>query len=152
MDHGHVLQVGSAEDLYERPANSFVASFVGRCNLLSGRVGSQGEFRLPGGLALPCQADAPAGDGLLAIRPERIEISPGGDGRGVPASLKALTYLGARTEYHVDLAGEPLVAVASTPLAADPRLALKPGDGVTVNWAADAGRIVSPDVTDGVHS
>ena len=149
MEHGRVLQVGSAEDLYERPANAFVAGFVGRCNLLSGRVGAPGEFRLPGGLALPCQDGAPAAGGLLAIRPERIEISPGHEGPGVPASLRALTYLGARTEYHVDLAGETLVAVASTPLAADPRRALKAGDDVTLHWPADAGRILSTDSTPG---
>ena len=60
-----------------------------------------------------------------------------------------MTYLGARTEYHLDLAGETLVAVAPTPPAADPRRTLRPGDGVTLDWTADAGRILAPDTTHG---
>jgi putative spermidine/putrescine transport system ATP-binding protein len=145
MEHGRVLQIGTAETLYERPANPFVAGFVGRCNLLPGAIEAPGLFRLKSGTGVPCDGGAARQDGILAIRPERVAITPGLDGTGTPAALKALTYLGARTEYHLDLGGETLVAVAPTPLASDPRRRLAAGDNVLVTWPADAARVLSPE-------
>jgi putative spermidine/putrescine transport system ATP-binding protein len=145
MEHGRVLQVGTAETLYEQPANPFVAGFVGRCNLLPGAIEAPGLFRLKSGTGVPCDGGAARQDGILAIRPERVAITPGLDGAGTPAALKALTYLGARTEYHLDLGGETLVAVAPTPLASDPRRRLAAGDNVLVTWPADAARVLSPE-------
>ncbi|KMO11314.1 ABC transporter ATP-binding protein [Methylobacterium platani] len=139
MEHGRVLQVGSAEDLYERPANTFVAGFVGRCNLLDGAREGADVFRLASGAALPCTPDATARTGMLAIRPERIEVAPDPAGTG---RLRAVTYLGARTEYHLELAGEAIVAVTSTPLPDDPRRRLAAGDPVRITWAADAARVI----------
>ncbi|MGE7414911.1 ABC transporter ATP-binding protein [Methylobacterium tarhaniae] len=139
MEHGRVLQVGSAEDLYERPANAFVAGFVGRCNLLDGAREGAGMFRLTSGATVPCAPDAAARNGLLAIRPERIEVAPDAGGTG---RLRAVTYLGARTEYHLDLAGEAIVAVSPTPLPDDPRRRLAAGDPVRISWAADAARVI----------
>ncbi|MFE1598907.1 ABC transporter ATP-binding protein [Methylobacterium sp. ID0610] len=145
MEQGRVLQVGSAEDLYERPANSFVAGFVGRCNLLHGAVEGAGTFRLKSGAAVPCEPDGAHRSGVLAVRPERVAISPGLDGDGSPGALKAVTYLGALTEYHLDLGGETIVAVAPTPPAADPRRRLAAGDAVRISWSADAARVIPPD-------
>ncbi|TNC16071.1 ABC transporter ATP-binding protein [Methylobacterium terricola] len=139
MEHGRVLQVGSAEDLYERPANTFVAGFVGRCNLLGGTREGAEVFRLASGAAVPCAPGTAAPDGMLAIRPERIEVAPDPAGSG---RLRAVTYLGARTEYHLDLAGEAIVAVTSTPLGDDPRRRLAAGDPVRITWAADAARVI----------
>ncbi|MBE7200014.1 MAG: ABC transporter ATP-binding protein, partial [Parafilimonas terrae] len=145
MEHGRVLQVGSAEDLYERPANTFVAGFVGRCNLLAGEREGAELFRLRSGAAVPCAPEGAARSGMLAIRPERVDVSPGPEGAGSPGTLKALTYLGARTEYHLDLAGEAIVAVTSTPLAADPRRRLAAGDPVRITWSPDAARVIPLD-------
>ena len=58
MDRGRVRQIGTAEALYERPADAFVAGFIGRCNLLRGRAGGPGRFRAAGGAALPCAPGA----------------------------------------------------------------------------------------------
>ncbi|MGY2052186.1 ABC transporter ATP-binding protein [Methylobacterium sp. JK268] len=145
MEHGRVLQVGSAEDLYERPANTFVAGFVGRCNLLAGEREGADLFRLNSGAAVPCAPDGTSRAGMLAIRPERIIVSPDPADAGSPGTLKALTYLGARTEYHLDLAGEAIVAVTSTPLAGDPRRRLAAGDPVRITWSADAARVIPLD-------
>ncbi|GJD48942.1 Sulfate/thiosulfate import ATP-binding protein CysA [Methylobacterium crusticola] len=148
MEHGRVLQVGSAEDLYERPASPFVAGFVGRCNLLPGRVEAPGLFRTEGGGALPC-GPAPAGPGILALRPERIALAAGPDGPGVPARLSALTYLGALTEYHLDLGTGALVAVAPTPPPEDPRRRLRPGDPVRAEWTPASARVLPPEAPTG---
>ncbi len=147
MEHGRVQQVGTGEDLYDRPANTFVAGFVGRCNLLPGAIEVPGLFRLRNGAAVPCDAGAPGQTGILAIRPERVAVTPGADGAGFTAALKAMTYLGAHTEYHLDLGGETLVAVAPTPLASDPRRQLRAGDPVRITWPADVARVLSPEPT-----
>ena len=53
MSNGQVQQVGSQRDLYENPANTFVAGFVGRTNFLRGRVETPGVFRSESGLRHP---------------------------------------------------------------------------------------------------
>ncbi len=73
-------------------------------------------FRLTSGGRRPCAPTRPPhrppGD-----PPERIEVAPDAGGTG---RLRAVTYLGARTEYHLDLAGEAIVAVSPTPLPTIP--------------------------------
>jgi putative spermidine/putrescine transport system ATP-binding protein len=146
MEHGRVHQVGTAEDLYERPANPFVAGFVGRCNLLPGALEAQGRFRAAGGAVLPCATDAePVGPPrVLALRPERIDLAPAASNRnGVPGRATSITYLGAQTEYHIDLGGTPLVAIRATPTETDPLRRLKPGDFVTLTWEPGAARPIA---------
>jgi putative spermidine/putrescine transport system ATP-binding protein len=80
MENGRVRQIGTAEDLYERPANPFVAGFVGRCNLVEARPRARRVPRRVRRL-LPCAnaAAAPAaGRSVLAIRPEHVAVSAGG--------------------------------------------------------------------------
>src|SRR5205807_9855218 len=55
MNEGSVRQVGSQRDLYERPADKFVAGFVGRSTFLDGIVEAPGRFRTGGGLSLACR-------------------------------------------------------------------------------------------------
>jgi putative spermidine/putrescine transport system ATP-binding protein len=141
MERGRVRQVGTAEDLYERPADPFVAGFVGRCNLVEGAPEGPGAFRAASGALLPCapEAAAPAGPSVLAIRPEHIAVSPAADGA---ARVMAVTYLGAQTEYHVELDGTALLAVRPTPAAGDPLRRLAPGDAVALDWDRSAARLL----------
>ena len=73
MSEGAVRQVGSQRDLYERPADRFVAGFVGRSNLLSGRVIGPGRFETEAGVAIAC-LDGALGPGVIALRPERLAL------------------------------------------------------------------------------
>ena len=75
MSEGEVQQIGSQRDLYERPANTFVAGFVGRTNFLRGRVESPGVFRTESGLAIRCRDDAAADGRMLSLRPERLSLA-----------------------------------------------------------------------------
>src|SRR5215831_18478844 len=70
MSHGRVQQVGSQRDLYERPANAFVAGFVGRTNFLHGRIEAPGVFRTKSGLAIRCDERSANGGKTLSLRPE----------------------------------------------------------------------------------
>ena len=144
LENGRMRQIGTAEELYERPASAFVAGFVGQCNLLPGRTDGPNRFRLPGGVLLPCDAGA-GGEGVLAVRPERIAVLPGAEGEGTPATLRSVVYLGARTEYRVDLGGTPLLATAPPPLPGDRRRSLAAGDPVRVSWPEEAARVLPPE-------
>ena len=125
MDHGRIAQIGTPQDLYDRPNSRFVADFIGDANLIEGEV-SGGVFRASD-LEMPLPG--PDGPALVSVRPERIAIEPAGDaprGRVVSAS-----YLGSRTEHVVGTGfGELLV---SSPISA---AAFAPGTSVTLRMSA----------------
>lgn len=139
MDQGAVQQVGTAEELYERPANAFVAGFVGRCNLVSGTQHQEGFCPLNSLALLPAQGDL--GKAIFALRPERVAVEVDGSD-GVAGRVSAITYLGSQTEYHVDVAGNPMISVQPTPQAGDRLKQLKVGDQVRLRWAASDVRLL----------
>jgi iron(III) transport system ATP-binding protein len=76
MQRGRVLQTGTARELYERPANPFVAGFLGASNFLRGRVANnqilaEGGIRIEG--PIPQDADTD-GEVLVSLRPERVTL------------------------------------------------------------------------------
>lgn len=74
MNRGRVEQVGSPEDIYERPATRFVADFVGRANILPATRGPDGRVALWG---TPLPVAAPAGGEVdVFVRPQRIRLAP----------------------------------------------------------------------------
>ncbi len=111
MRSGTVMQVGSPRDIYERPADPFVAAFVGQVNLLRGTV-EVGGIRL-GQLQIPVPADAPpvelGRDAILALRPEAIRVEGASGGRdGLIGQVVSRTYLGTTVRYRIDLSGQHL--------------------------------------------
>ena len=61
MDAGRVRQIGSPRELYDEPQDAFVADFVGRCNILSGRRENDTHFRTDDGLLLPSTSGSARG-------------------------------------------------------------------------------------------
>ncbi|MDQ8731511.1 ABC transporter ATP-binding protein [Bradyrhizobium sp. LHD-71] len=152
MERGRVRQIGTPEELYENPADVFVASFVGNCNLVAGTLERPGSFRTQSGTLLPCTSEAPAAnDGLvLALRPERVTVTPGEGAPGdIRAQVTAVTYLGAQTEYHLDLNGTTLRASRSTPLHDDPLRRIAPGEKLTLSWDAASARLLPAETETG---
>ncbi|WP_375460890.1 ABC transporter ATP-binding protein [uncultured Enterovirga sp.] len=146
LAHGRVQQVGTAEDLYERPANAFVAGFVGRCNVLAGTEEAPGRFRLETGTVIPCGHDGaanPATQRLLALRPERVAISRPEREDGLVGTVTSVTYLGAQTEYHVDLGGTDILAIRPTPPEGDGLRRLASGDRAALHWEPAAARLLA---------
>jgi ABC-type Fe3+/spermidine/putrescine transport system ATPase subunit len=82
LDHGVLQQLGTPEELYQDPANAFVASFVGRANFIPARLternGATGTGELPGGARWPVRLhpDAPGPDVRVMIRPEALLLAP----------------------------------------------------------------------------
>ncbi|WP_349961981.1 sn-glycerol-3-phosphate ABC transporter ATP-binding protein UgpC [Rhizobium sp. ZPR3] len=100
MRDGYVEQIGSPLELYDRPANLFVAGFIGSpgMNLIRGKISSTGplEFVADGGARLPLLAglDVPRGAEIVyGIRPENIAIGEG----GIDAEVVVVEPTGAET-------------------------------------------------------
>ena len=106
MDRGRVVQLGSAADIYERPANRFVAEFIGHANFVDGRLAAAADAPAPSfvtaagrTLALPAGAlpeGLAAGDGAtLMMRPEHLRlVSPDASAPFV-GRVELVAYLGA---------------------------------------------------------
>jgi putative spermidine/putrescine transport system ATP-binding protein len=142
MSEGSVRQVGSQRDLYERPADRFVAGFVGRSNLLPGKVTGPGRFETEGGIAIACR-DGALGPGVVALRPERLVLGAsvvGLDNR-LNGTVELVSYLGASIDVYVRVSPADRV-VASLPNRADGRLP-KEGDPIEVGWPADAAVVLA---------
>ena len=111
LDGGHVLQVGTPTELYDRPANRFVAGFLGTANLIDGQVTEDGRFRA-GAATLPAPPGATAGPATLALRPQAIRLrrDGGADGNLAARVLRA-EFLGGHVRYTLDVAdGVTLIA------------------------------------------
>ena len=131
MHQGAIVQEGTAEDLYRRPASEFVAQFIGRTNLLAGRVVSVDadgiEIEVAGRrlrVAGKGPALAPGETVRLVLRPEALALQAGG-ADGWPVTVVSRTFLGEKVEYHVRM-GEDLLQVS----AYNPREVLAPGQAV----------------------
>jgi putative spermidine/putrescine transport system ATP-binding protein len=139
MADGEIRQIGSQRDLYERPADRFVAAFVGRSTFLEGRVSTPGQFETAGGLRLQCRGDTVPGAAVLALRPERLSLDAGDQDNRLPGKVEFVSYLGAVLELHVRLspADRVVVQLPNRGGAAIPNV----GDAVEVGWRRDAGMV-----------
>ena len=139
MNDGTVRQIGTQQDLYERPTDKFVAGFVGRSTFIDGEVEGPGRFRSVGGLVLSCNATT-AGPATLALRPERIILGSaqnGGMDNHLPGVVEFVSYLGATVDVHVRISPKERV-LAQLPNRADGSIS-KVGDNVHVAWPAGDG-------------
>ena len=141
MRAGRVQQIDAPHRLYEHPSSDFVSSFVGKTNLLRGRVrGSSVE--LAGGLLLPLAepAGAEGSEVTLCLRPEKLGFADGAEGR-LPARIAERFFLGSQWLYRVstDL-GELEVSCANDGRPPWPEQAR-----VQLTWSDDVARVLPPE-------
>jgi len=150
MDHGHVLQVGTPAEIYENPANRFVADFIGETNFLVGEI-QQREGAIArvdsDGLALWAAAGANvprSGPATVAVRPEKIRItSTRPEGRNAfEGRVELVTYVGTDSDHRVRLTPEAVVRVRVQNQAAGAGSSAAVGDRVWVSWPAEASRVL----------
>jgi spermidine/putrescine transport system ATP-binding protein len=147
MSGGRVEQLGTPEELYERPATRFVADFIGTTNLLAGqveRLDAQGALiRLATGEECVVAADAPLPIGRtveLSIRPEAIELRPSnGTAHGLFARVEQVAYLGSNVQYQVRSAG----GLAITAVAPTSGQRWPVGSAVDVTWRPDEALVLA---------
>jgi spermidine/putrescine transport system ATP-binding protein len=139
MQGGRVQQVGTPQDIYDRPCNRFVAGFIGEMNLWHAvardgmaDLGPTGHLALPeANFAVPANGSALT----LAVRPERLRLAPTGNVKGgLNGQIVDRLYLGNDTTYLVRLAGQALCRVRMQNDNADD-LDWQPGDAVCVQAA-----------------
>jgi spermidine/putrescine transport system ATP-binding protein len=161
MNHGRIAQLGTPEEVYNEPADAYVADFLGVSNLMDAQVERSGNGQAPchlrlGDFTLQAKAGQLGATGAvkLAIRPERINLEPY-ETRGVnclPGMVERLVFLGSTTHIYVRLAtgsalqalvrngGEPVPYSQGTPVSVGlPPEALRvlPDPGVSVSEIRD---------------
>jgi multiple sugar transport system ATP-binding protein len=134
MHGGQVEQIGAPLDLYDRPANLFVAGFIGSpaMNLLRGRGGPAG-FAV-GGQHLPMPPGAPDEAGIYGIRPEHWRLDPA----GVPATVTLVEPTGSETQVAGRIGDEPILC------AFRERVTARPGETIHISPAVDAVHLFNP--------
>jgi putative spermidine/putrescine transport system ATP-binding protein len=158
--HGRIEQLGTGEDLYERPASLFVADFVGESNIFRGTLRiEEGVIETDRGQAVRVSSDAVRRGGLssgpaaVVVRPERMSIRPaltaqdaagerdptgGHDAAALRGRIREVIYLGSSRKFVVELEDGQTVTVRS-----DDRHATAPeGPDVVVGWPVEDGVVV----------
>ena len=114
MNAGRIVQIGTPHQVYEEPADTYVADFLGAANLMEVEVVSAGVLRV-GDFALTSnRCEATTGTAHAVIRPERVRIEEHGSAgeNRVPAMVERVVFLGSATEVLLRLApGVPLQAL-----------------------------------------
>ena len=147
MSAGRLLQVGSPEEIYERPANRFVADFIGQTNLLEGTVADPATVVLANGSRVAAASELAAGTKVaLSLRPERAHVQergltpPAEASAAVDGVVATVTYLGNALVYQVRLDWmEVEIRDENRPGAR--RFAA--GEEVTVSWRPDSVSVVA---------
>jgi multiple sugar transport system ATP-binding protein len=136
MRDGRIEQAGAPLELYDRPANEFVAGFIGSpaMNFIPGVVRRSGNIfhvETGRGVVLPLPSTAVGKDGqtvLYGVRPEHMSIAQ----EGVPATVSVVEPTGSETLVFGDVDGNPICAAFAE------RHTFKPGEAITLSPRLDA--------------
>jgi multiple sugar transport system ATP-binding protein len=136
MNHGRIEQAGAPLALYDRPANLFVAGFIGSpaMNLLHGQV-ADGGFRTEGGALLPLPAHAPATVATYGVRPEHLSLAED----GLPATIVLVEPTGSETQVSLRIGNSTLIG------AFRERVTGRPGDTLHVKPDLSLVHLFGPD-------
>ena len=158
MNRGRVEQVATPEEVYDRPATTFVAGFIGVSNLMPATVTSGNEVKLDQGQTIATATDGFAtGDRCHAVvRPEKLRVEMPENGSAptdqprVEGVVASSLYLGTATQIAVDL-GEDVRMTVLVPNADEAERQRLPGGGarVALSWEPEHMHLVreSPDAT-----
>ena len=129
MNEGRIEQIGSPLDLYDTPANLFVAGFIGSpaMNMLEGTLDADTFVAGDGtriALAAPPKGIVTGSKVVLGIRSEHFALAP--DGKGLAAEIVTIEPTGSETQVVMNLAGQEVVAGFRE------RIAARPGDTLNV--------------------
>lgn len=113
MNGGHIRQAASPIEIYRKPADTFVADFIGSTNLIETQADSSGAATIFGhrvqGLVLPAGAQK----ATISVRPEDVHLTAPGNG-SIDGTVTFVRDLGGTIETFVETGGQQIIAV-STP-------------------------------------
>ena len=145
MNAGRILQIGGPKDIYDHPAERFVADFIGETNFLDAELiavdGDRAETRLSSGKTVATRAAPGVAPGpvTVAVRPEHALL--GGPGGLIDGRLENIVYFGTDTHYHVALdgGGRFVVRRQNQPDAVE---SYNAGDAVGVSFNPGVGQVL----------
>ncbi|HEX2030800.1 MAG TPA: ABC transporter ATP-binding protein [Actinomycetota bacterium] len=146
MHDGRILQEGTPQDIYERPASRFVADFIGETNFFEGEVQDAGAVTLVrdrSGLLLRCAPAPWARPGMrvaVAVRPEKIGPASAQAGNRLTGTVVRRAYLGDLVQHHVAVAGGRELVVQQ--LNEGPASRWSEGAAVELGWDEDSALVV----------
>jgi putative spermidine/putrescine transport system ATP-binding protein/spermidine/putrescine transport system ATP-binding protein len=139
MKDGRIQQAGTPREIYDRPRNEFVATFLGASNILEatvkGRDGANTIIDVAGNTLSVGGATSEAGAKLrFALRPEKVSVGSIGNSQtgGVSANVREAIYRGAQTFLYLDINGMPVNAVVQN--AGVEPMNLEPGAAIRLHW------------------
>ena len=141
---GNIEQIGKPLEIYDRPANLFVAEFIGSpsMNFLAGEVAAESGRLVvrANGVSLPLPPDANVTAGQVVkygIRPEHLRPAAGGE--GIPATVSVVEPTGPEIHVYADVGGQEICSITQE------RLELSPGDAIRLAPALDRIRLFEPE-------
>lgn len=148
MNAGEIQHVGTPKNIYQRPANLFVATFIGRSNILEGEMKVQGQkaaVTLPTGYTVEFDKLAPqnTGSGKVKVcaRPEELIVQPAGK-PGLSAVVDDCVFLGLNTHYFVHLTtGEKAEIIQESTIDS----IIEPGTPVSLRLNTEKANLFSTD-------
>ena len=138
MNAGSAEQIGTPEEVYERPATAFVADFLGKANMLSGTVTrSDGPtlVTLEGGQTVSVLLPKPLTQGsavIVVVRPQKLSVGRASANR-LPGRVVSASYLGGSAIYEVDIGGKTNIRANA---AIDGRV-LREGEAIELGFDPD---------------
>jgi len=153
MNHGRLMQVATAPELYEQPNSRWVADFVGDVNLIEGKVIEAGadttviESAVVGRVRAGAPSGAKAGDTVwVALRPEKVRLSleqQAATENGVSGTVRDIAYLGDLSIYKVALDNGFVMEAATANLTRVIERPISWDDRVWLTWDAAAGIVLT---------
>ncbi len=142
FNHGKLQQIASPREVYERPANRFVAEFLGDINILpltGASATANGAEARCGDQAIRVGSDAGKPTASLAIRPEHMALyaERPAEGNALPVTIDTMTYLGSVTRFSAKTPECPPLVLEMPTHSVSP--AVTPGSKAWVGWREDQG-------------
>jgi spermidine/putrescine transport system ATP-binding protein len=151
MNAGEVLQIGAPEEIYERPANRFVADFIGETNFMEGILegwdSGEAAVLVDGELLVRVPSETRVDRGrqvVVAVRPERVSIQPDSpDPRAVRGMIEEVVYTGTDTRYLVRLTEGTVVTVRQQNTGAGAGASFPAGQSVYLHWQPESSQLLT---------
>ena len=149
MSEGRLLQVGTPSEIYETPANRFVAEFIGNVNLLEGQLDSSSADHsvvrcMDGLVSVNRDVKAKVGsDVTVALRPEKLRLSHAASGPSAVANewrgtLQDMAYFGSYTVYRLATASGKILSISASNTERHNLAPLQVGDTAWASWSESA--------------
>jgi spermidine/putrescine transport system ATP-binding protein len=151
MSRGNVLQIGKPEEIYERPADKFVADFIGETNFLDGVVQSQNgsavtiDLAGTGTVLVDSSRKFSRGQAVsVAVRPEKLHLNaPMPEGNNLTGRVEEVIYIGTDTHYGVRFPGGHKARVREQNVTQARKELAHSGDEVRVSFSHSSPRILT---------